>query len=194
MVRDGALLVIDNFDSFTWNLVRMLEEEGATSFEVIREDLLVPEECARFGKILVSPGPGLPSDFPRMMECIRQFAPVCSILGICLGQQAIAEVFGGTLVRLEQVRHGVTATTRLLDPDDPLFHSMPPQFEAGLYHSWAVDPAALPASLRITAISAEGVVMSLRHESYPLRGVQFHPESIMTREGRQILRNWLRLC
>lgn len=194
MEPNGRLLIIDNFDSFTWNLVRMVEEEGAAGFEVVREDTLDPERCAAFDKILVSPGPGLPSDFPRMMEVIRRYAPTHSILGVCLGHQAIAQVFGGALHRLKEVHHGVTAEMRILDERDPLFSNLPSRFMVGLYHSWAADPDSFPSSLQITGVSADGLILAVRHKSYAVRGVQFHPESIMTPAGRQLLKNWLDLC
>lgn len=194
MERKGRLLIIDNFDSFTWNLVRMVEEEGAVAFEVAREDMLDPDGCAVFDKILISPGPGLPSDFPRMMEVIRRYSPTCNILGVCLGHQAIAEVFGGSLLRLQEVHHGVTTEMQVRDGADPLFTGIPPSFTVGLYHSWAVDPSSFPAALKVTGSSADGLILGLRHKSYAVRGVQFHPESIMTPTGRRLLRNWLDLC
>jgi len=194
MATNGRLLIIDNFDSFTWNLVRMVEEEGAAGIEVVREDMLDPDRCAAFDKILVSPGPGLPSGFPRMMEVIRRYAPTRSILGVCLGHQAIVQVFGGNLSRLQEVHHGVTAEMQILDGGDPLFSKLPSLFTVGLYHSWAADPGSLPSSLKATGISADGLILAVRHESYAVRGVQFHPESIMTPAGRQLLKNWLDLC
>ena len=191
MDRTGAVLVIDNFDSFTWNLVRMLEEEGAAGIDVVREDRLEPENCGRYGKILISPGPGLPSAFPRMTEVIRLWAPTCDILGICLGHQAIAEAFGGRLFRQETVRHGMIAKVTLADPTDPLFDGIPSPMDAGLYHSWAVSRDDFPTELAVTGISSDGVIMALRHREFRVRGVQFHPESIMTKAGRRLLKNWL---
>jgi anthranilate synthase component 2 len=194
MGRNGRLLIIDNFDSFTWNLVRMIEEEGAPVCEVVREDALDPGRCEDFDKIMISPGPGLPSDFPRMMEVIRRYSPTHTILGVCLGHQAIAEVFGGRLIRLEEVHHGITAEMQVRDEADSLFSMLPSTFSVGLYHSWTVDPASFPSALRITGNSADRNILALRHETYAARGVQFHPESIMTPWGRQLLRNWLDLC
>lgn len=191
MERDGRLLIIDNSDSFTRNLAQMAEEEGARGIVVIREDLLDPDLAAGFSRILISPGPGLPSDFPRMLEVIRRFAPNRSILGICLGHQAIAEIFGGSLKRMEEVRHGMTAQMTILDPQDPLFTGLPGSFTVGLYHSWAVDPGLMPGSLKVTGISDEGSIMGIRHQVFQVRGLQFHPESIMTPMGRQLLKNWL---
>jgi anthranilate synthase component II len=191
MEREGRLLIIDNSDSFTRNLAQMAEEEGALEIEVVREDLLDPDSAAGFSRILISPGPGLPSDFPRMLEVIRRFAPRRSILGICLGHQAIAEVYGGRLKKMDEVRHGMTTRMTITDPLDPLFTGLTGLITAGLYHSWAVDPGYLPPSLKVTGISEEGVIMGIRHQVYPLRGLQFHPESIMTPEGRRLLRNWL---
>ena len=186
----GPLLIIDNFDSFTQNLAQMAEEEGAQGIEVVREDLLDPADAGRFPQILISPGPGLPSDFPRMLEVIRRFGSSRSILGICLGHQAIAEVFGGKLKRMEQVRHG-TAVEMHVIAGDPLFAGLPAHFTVGLYHSWAVDEKQIPADILVTGRSDEGVVMAISHRDFRVKGVQFHPESIMTPQGRRLLRNWL---
>jgi anthranilate synthase component II len=191
MGRDGRLLIIDNSDSFTRNLAQMAEEEGAGEVVVAREELLDPGMAAGFHRILISPGPGLPSDFPRMLEVIRRFSSDHSILGICLGLQAIAEVFGGKLIRMEEVRHGMTAEIKVHDPPDKIFKGLPVTFPAGLYHSWTVDPEHLPPALKVTALSREGYIMAVRHEAYSLCGLQFHPESIMTPQGRRLLNNWL---
>lgn len=191
MGRDGRLLIIDNSDSFTRNLAQMAEEEGAGEIVVAREELLDPGMAAGFHRILISPGPGVPSDFPRMLEVIRRFSPDHNILGICLGLQAIAEVFGGKLRRMEEVRHGTTAEIKVIDSHEKIFKGLPETFPAGLYHSWAVDPEDLPPVLRVTALSGEGIIMAVRHEAYSLYGLQFHPESIMTPFGRRLLKNWI---
>lgn len=187
----GPVLIIDNFDSFTRNLSQSAEEEGAGEIEIIREDALVPKDAGRFRKILISPGPGLPSDFPRMMEVIRLFAGKCSILGICLGHQAIAVTFGAKLRRMEQVRHGIPGEMEILEPADPLFSGVPGRISVGLYHSWEVDPQHVPQQIRITAISPGGTILAIRHSQYNLTGFQFHPESFMTTWGRRLIRNWL---
>ncbi len=192
MAHKSNLLIIDNFDSFTFNLVQQVEECGAHEYEVIRSDQLDPEQVSRFTSILISPGPGLPDDFPGMCEVIRQFGPNKRILGICLGHQAIAEVYGGRLINLKEVNHGVTTGMNILHADEELFDGVPDGEQVGLYHSWVVDPSDLPGCLEVTAVSEEGNILALRHQSYDVRGVQFHPESIMTTAGKRIMNNWLK--
>jgi len=192
MVHKSNLLIIDNFDSFTFNLVQLVEECGVHEYEVIRSDHLDPEQADRFTGILISPGPGLPDDFPGMCEVIRRFGPNKRILGICLGHQAIAEVYGGRLINLREVNHGVTTGMKILHADEKLFDGVPDGEQVGLYHSWVVDPSDLPGCLEVTAESEEGNILALRHQEYDVRGVQFHPESIMTTAGKRIMNNWLK--
>ena len=182
------VLVIDNYDSFTYNLVHYLEELGA-QVTVKRNDQLELEEVAPFEKIVLSPGPGIPDEAGLLKEIIATYAPDKSIFGVCLGQQAIAEVFGGRLINLDEVYHGI-ATDVKLAKEDVLFYGLPEEFPVGRYHSWVVDPK-LPDSLVGTSYDAQGQLMSLRHTTYDVRAVQFHPESILTPHGKKILENWL---
>lgn len=187
---DGAtVLVIDNYDSFTYNLVHYLEELGC---EVIvkRNDQLTLEEVDAFNKIVLSPGPGIPDEAGLLKEIIEKFAPTKSIFGVCLGQQAIAEVFGGSLINLDKVYHGI-ATTIKITKEDVIFEGLPKEIEVGRYHSWVVNPD-LPEVLEATSIDENGQIMSLRHKTYDVRAVQFHPESVLTPQGKKMLENWLR--
>ena len=182
------VLVIDNYDSFTYNLVHYLEELGCR-VEVRRNDQLQLEEVAPYQNIVLSPGPGIPDEAGLLKAIIKQYAPDKRIFGVCLGQQAIAEVFGGRLINLEQVYHGVATTITVLG-DDVLYRDLPETLEVGRYHSWVVDPE-LPPCLVATAVDSQREVMSLRHREYDLRAVQFHPESVLTPEGKKMLSNWL---
>jgi anthranilate synthase component 2 len=182
------VLVIDNYDSFTYNLVHYLEDLGA-SVQVRRNDKLELDEVLEFDVILLSPGPGIPDEAGLLKSIIQRFAPEKPIFGVCLGQQAIAEVFGGSLINLEQVYHGVATPVSILE-DDYIFKGLPRQFMAGRYHSWVVDPQ-LPDCLEATAVDAHGQLMAIRHREYDLRAVQFHPESVLTPNGKDILANWL---
>jgi anthranilate synthase component 2 len=183
------VLVIDNYDSFTYNLVHLFEALGAKA-TVWRNDSFDLDELKPFHKIVLSPGPGIPDDAGLLKEVIREFSPTKSILGVCLGQQAIAEVFGGSLINLEKPFHGIATEIEIVDKEEPLFGGLPQAILVGRYHSWAVSPS-LPESLVATSFSNSGEVMSLKHQTYDLRGVQFHPESVLTPDGRTILRNWL---
>jgi anthranilate synthase component 2 len=182
------VLVIDNYDSFTYNLVHYLEELGCR-VQVRRNDQLQLEEVAPYNAIVLSPGPGIPEEAGLLKAIIKKYAPEKRIFGVCLGQQAIAEVFGGTLINLDQVYHGVATTIEVLG-DDVLYRGLPETLEVGRYHSWVVDPE-LPPCLEVTAVDDQGEVMSLRHREYDLRAVQFHPESVLTPEGKKMLSNWL---
>ena len=182
------VLVIDNYDSFTYNLVHYLEELGCR-VDVRRNDQLELEEVAPYANIVLSPGPGIPDEAGLLKAIIKQYAPEKRIFGVCLGQQAIAEVFGGKLINLDKVYHGVATTIEVL-ADDVLYRGLPGTLEVGRYHSWVVDPE-LPSCLEATAVDSEGEVMSLRHREYDLRAVQFHPESVLTPEGKKMLSNWL---
>lgn len=183
------VLLLDNHDSFTWNLQHLLVQHAPV--DVVRNDAITVEEAARYDRIVLSPGPGLPSEAGIMMELLQKLMPTHPILGVCLGMQAMVEVCGGTLFNLPRVMHGVPVPCIPTAPCDALFAGLPESFAVGLYHSWAADPATLPSSLRITARSAEGVIMAIRHTTFPSCGVQFHPESVMTPEGGAIIRNWL---
>jgi anthranilate synthase component 2 len=184
------ILVIDNYDSFVYNLVHYLEELDC-EVTVKRNDQFSLEEVELYDKILLSPGPGIPDEAGMLKEVIRRYAPSKSILGVCLGQQAIGEVFGGKLENLSHVFHGVATQANILVADEPLFQSLDDQIEIGRYHSWVVSKENLPEVLEITSEDENGQIMSLRHRTYDVRGVQFHPESVLTPKGKQIIQNWV---
>ncbi|TDD97020.1 anthranilate synthase component II [Flavobacterium cellulosilyticum] len=184
------ILVIDNYDSFTYNLVHYLEDLNC-EVTVYRNDEFDIDEISHFDKILLSPGPGIPDEAGLLKAVIAKYAPTKSILGVCLGQQAIGEVFGGTLSNLEKVYHGVASIVKTSVDDELLFEGLGNEFVVGRYHSWVVDPN-LPDVLEATSFDENGQVMSLRHKTYDVRGVQFHPESVLTPNGKKILENWLK--
>jgi anthranilate synthase component 2 len=184
------VLVIDNYDSFTYNLVHYLEDLDC-DVTVKRNDQLALEEVDAYEKIILSPGPGIPDEAGLLKPIIAEYAATKSILGVCLGQQAIGEVFGGSLTNLAQVYHGVATKVELTVDDEPLFKGLPTSFEVGRYHSWIVA-SPLPESLEATSYDENGQIMSLRHKEYDVRGVQYHPESVLTPHGKQILENWVR--
>ena len=183
------ILVIDNYDSFTYNLVHYLEDLNC-EVTVYRNDEFEIDEIAHFDKILLSPGPGIPDEAGLLKAVIAKYAPTKSILGVCLGQQAIGEVFGGTLSNLDKVYHGVATMVKTSVNDETLFEGLGNEFEVGRYHSWVVN-ADLPDVLEATSFDENGQVMSLRHKTFDVRGVQFHPESVLTPNGKKILENWL---
>ncbi len=184
------ILVIDNYDSFTYNLVHYLEDLDC-EVTVYRNDEFDIDEISHFDKILLSPGPGIPDEAGLLKAVIAKYAPTKSILGVCLGQQAIGEVFGGTLSNLDKVYHGVATMVKTSVDDELLFEGLGNEFEVGRYHSWVVD-ADLPEVLEATSFDENGQVMSLRHKTFDLRGVQFHPESVLTPNGKKILENWVK--
>ena len=186
------LLLLDNFDSFTFNLVQLIEDVGATDIAIRNNQQLEWSEVEEADKILISPGPGLPNEAGKLKQMISLFHASKSILGICLGHQAIAEVFGGELKSFEKPFHGHTTEIQTTNPKDTLFEGLPETFKAGLYHSWYVEKSTLPDCFQVTAISTEGVVMGISHKLYDVKGLQFHPESIMTPIGSKIIRNWLK--
>jgi anthranilate synthase component 2 len=183
------ILVIDNYDSFTYNLVHYLEDLNC-EVTVLRNDKLNLEDVEPFDKIVLSPGPGIPDEAGLLKPIIAKYAPTKSILGVCLGQQAIGEVFGGSLINLDEVYHGVATKVTITVDDEFLFNGLDKEIEVGRYHSWVVD-ANLPDSLEATSFDENGQVMSLRHKTYDVRGVQYHPESVLTPFGKQILKNWI---
>ena len=183
------ILVIDNYDSFTYNLVHYLEDLNC-DITVKRNDQLLLDEVKNYDKILLSPGPGLPDEAGLLKDIVKTYAHKKPILGICLGQQAIAEVFGGSLVNLPKVYHGVASTITQCTQNEPLFKGLPNAFEVGRYHSWVVNKK-LPNCLIATSFDDDGQIMSLRHTHLDVCGVQFHPESILTPNGKQILHNWI---
>lgn len=183
------VLVIDNYDSFTYNLVHYLEDLDC-EVTVKRNDKLTLEEVDNFNKIVLSPGPGIPDEAGLLKDIIKRYASTKSILGVCLGQQAIGEVFGGKLENLDTVFHGVSTNITLSVDDENLFEGLDKTFEVGRYHSWVVD-TNLPDSLEATSFDENGQIMSLRHKFYDVKGVQYHPESVLTPDGKQILKNWV---
>lgn len=183
------IVIIDNYDSFTYNLAHLVRQLGA-GVTVLRNDRFEVDALDSFDKILLSPGPGIPSEAGLMMEVIRRYAGRKPILGICLGEQGIGEAFGGRLINLDSVFHGVQTPCRVLAVDY-LFAGLPEEFPVGRYHSWVVDAGTLPPELECTAISPEGQVMALRHRTLDIRGLQFHPESVLTPDGATLLSNWL---
>ncbi|WP_343707968.1 aminodeoxychorismate/anthranilate synthase component II [Flavobacterium sp.] len=184
------ILVIDNYDSFTYNLVHYLEDLDC-EVTVYRNDEFDIDEIASFEKILLSPGPGIPDEAGLLKAVIEKYSPTKSILGVCLGQQAIGEVFGGTLSNLDKVYHGVATNVKTVVDDEILFEGLGNEFEVGRYHSWVVD-SNLPEDLEATSVDENGQIMSLRHKNYDVRGVQFHPESVLTPNGKRILENWIK--
>tara|TARA_B100000809_G_scaffold32396_1_gene28264 strand:+ start:1716 stop:2279 length:564 start_codon:yes stop_codon:yes gene_type:complete len=183
------VLVIDNYDSFTYNLVHYLEDLNC-EVTVKRNDKLTLEEVDHFDKIVLSPGPGIPDEAGLLKAIIKMYAPTKSILGVCLGQQAICEVFGGSLINLGDVYHGVATNIEITVDDEQLFSNMGKTIEVGRYHSWVVNPN-LPEVLEATSMDSNGQIMSLRHRFYDVKGVQYHPESVLTPNGKQILENWI---
>ncbi|MFY8067748.1 MAG: anthranilate synthase component II [Flavobacterium sp.] len=181
--------VIDNYDSFTYNLVHYLEDLNV-EVTVFRNDEFELLDLEKFEKILLSPGPGIPDEAGLLKEVIKKYAPTKSILGICLGLQAIGEIFGGKLSNLEKVYHGV-ATKIFIKEKDSIFNNLPNELYVGRYHSWVISNKNLPIDLIITSTDENGQIMSLKHSVYDVRGVQFHPESILTVHGKQILKNWI---
>lgn len=190
-MNKNKILVIDNYDSFTYNLVHLLQELGE-SYEVVRNDKFELSYVDQFDYILLSPGPGIPEEAGLLLDVIRTYAASKSILGICLGQQAIAEVFGGTLYNMPKPLHGVASTIIVTDREEKLFQEFPENSKIGRYHSWAVDNETLPDSLKVTAVDENGVIMALTHREYNVRGMQFHPESILTDNGKKLIENWLK--
>ena len=181
--------IIDNYDSFTYNLVHYLEDLKV-EVTVFRNDEFELLDIEKFEKILLSPGPGIPDEAGLLKEVIKKYAPTKSILGVCLGLQAIGEVFGGKLSNLEKVYHGV-ATKIFIKEKDSIFNNLPNELYVGRYHSWVISNKNLPIDLIITSTDENGQIMSLKHSVYDVRGVQFHPESILTVHGKQILKNWI---
>jgi anthranilate synthase component 2 len=185
------ILMIDNYDSFTYNLVHMLETFDGVSVVVKRNDQLTLDDVVPFEKIVLSPGPGIPSEAGLMPEIVKAFAETKSILGVCLGHQCIGESFGGRLLNIEAPIHGKATPIEVLDPTEPLFRGVPQRFSVGRYHSWVVRNEGLPDEIKVTAVDDAGSIMALRHTRLDICGVQFHPESILTEHGRTMLDNWI---
>ena len=187
------ILVIDNYDSFTYNLVHFLEPMGK-KVEVRRSDDISAEAISNYERVVYSPGPGLPSESKIMYDILQKWGKQIPILGICLGHQAIVEFFGGTLTNLEEPLHGRCIQSYQTNGNDLIFRSVPTKFDTGRYHSWGVKQEDLPSVLQPTAIDTYGYIMGLKHHMYNIRGLQFHPESVLTPQGKTILKNWIDLC
>jgi anthranilate synthase component 2 len=189
----NRILIIDNYDSFTYNLVHLVNELGLEC-EVWRNDQFKLEDIAQFDKIILSPGPGIPSEAGLLLEVIKAYAPTKSIFGVCLGQQAIAEVFGGSLYNLSRPMHGIATPVKVTDTNEALFAGLPAEINVGRYHSWVVSKEGLPDELVVTAIDEkDNSIMALRHKTLDVRGVQFHPESVLTEYGKEMMCNWLNI-
>jgi len=184
------ILVLDNYDSFTYNLVQYIERIEGTELTVRRNDKIELEDVDQFDKILISPGPGVPDEAGITKKLIEHYGATKSILGVCLGHQAIAEVFGGSIRNLDTVYHGVSGEMSRLVEDDNMFKGIPSEFDAGRYHSWIVNEE-MPDCLEVTVKNGIGEVMALRHKEYNVRGVQFHPESVLTEFGELMIKNWV---
>jgi anthranilate synthase component 2 len=185
------ILIIDNYDSFTYNLVHLVHEIGLEC-DVWRNDKFELEDVEAYSHIILSPGPGIPSEAGLLLPVIEKYASTKSIFGVCLGQQAIAEVFGGQLYNLSRPMHGIATPIKVTDPQEKLFAGLPQSFKVGRYHSWVVSEKDLPADLLVTAIDEkDNSIMALRHKHYDVRGVQFHPESVLTEYGKALMQNWL---
>ena len=191
------ILVFDNYDSFTYNLVHVIKELGYEDIEVHRNDKIALADIARFDKIILSPGPGVPSESGILLDVIKTYAPTKPILGVCLGEQAIGEAFGAQLINLPEVYHGISTEIQIV-ADDYIFNglgtdckSAPADLEVGRYHSWAVSQENFPDCLQVTAIDEDGMIMALKHREFDVHGVQFHPESVLTPKGVEIVRNFL---
>ena len=185
------VLVFDNYDSFTYNLVQIIEQILGEKVDVFRNNEIPLEDINQYDKIILSPGPGIPEEAGILLEVIKKYAPTKSIFGVCLGQQAIAEAFGGSLINLSEIYHGVATEAKQVKPHK-ILENLPEVLEVGRYHSWAVNPDDFPEDLEITSIDNSGMIMSLKHKEYDVHAVQYHPESILTPKGREILINFLK--
>ena len=183
-------VIIDNYDSFTYNLAHLVKELGA-EVDVLRNDKFELEELEKYDKIILSPGPGIPEEAGLLLEVIRTYAGRKPILGVCLGEQAIGQAFGGKLTNLSEVFHGIQTNVKIKNKDY-IFDDLPTEISVGRYHSWVVDTDGFPEELVVTAISPEGQIMALKHREYDVHGIQFHPESVLTPDGKQIVGNWLK--
>ena len=185
------ILLFDNYDSFTYNLVHLVEKILHTKIDVFRNDEIPMEKVNEYDKIILSPGPGIPSEAGMLLPLIKEYASTKSILGVCLGHQAIGEVFGAKLINLDTVFHGVTTPIKILNKDDQLYKGLGSTIEVGRYHSWIVSDKDFPPSLEITAVDENNYIMGMKHKKFDVQGVQFHPESVLTAPGETIIRNWL---
>ncbi|HEX2919771.1 MAG TPA: aminodeoxychorismate/anthranilate synthase component II [Bacteroidales bacterium] len=187
----AKILVLDNYDSFTYNLVQYVNDHSKHHVDVILNDEVILDKADKYDGFILSPGPGIPVEAGLLMPLIKKFSPTKRIFGVCLGQQAIAEVFGGKLINLNSVFHGVSTPVKFCEPQHYLFEGIPATIEAGRYHSWIVDESSLPGCLKPEAYDKDGSIMALSHRTYDVCSVQFHPESVLTPFGRNIITNWL---
>ncbi len=185
------VVVIDNYDSFTYNLVHALNQITGSKVDVFRNDKIEIEDLEKYTHVVLSPGPGIPDEAGKLKEIIKSLAARKKILGVCLGHQAIAEVFGAELINIKKVYHGVATRIKILDKEDYLFRNIPDDFEGGRYHSWIVSDENLPSELKVTARAEDGEIMGMSHTEHDIKGVQFHPESILTKCGMDLLTNWV---
>jgi len=188
------ILVFDNYDSFTYNLVHLVEKITHDKVDVYRNDEIPLEKVKEYDKIILSPGPGIPEEAGLLLPLVKEYAATKSILGVCLGHQAIAQAFGGKLVNLSTVYHGVAMPLRVVHAhrrSHSLFNNLPGEIEVGRYHSWVVSDEGFPDELEVTARDDNNYIMALQHKTYDVQGVQFHPESVLTPDGEKIVRNWL---
>lgn len=188
----SRILLIDNYDSFTHNIEHLIKKLDF-DVDVLRNDAFYIEDIENYDKIIISPGPGVPSEANQILEIIRKYHHSKSILGICLGHQAISEAFNGKLKNLSKVYHGISSEITILDSDQKIFKNIPKQIDVARYHSWAIDENCIGDNLKITSIAEDGTIMSITHKEYDVQGIQFHPESILTPFGEQILKNWLEI-
>jgi anthranilate synthase component 2 len=190
------ILVFDNYDSFTYNLVHLVEKITHEKVDVCRNDKIALEKVKEYDKIILSPGPGIPEEAGLLLPLIKEYAATKSILGVCLGHQAIGQAFGGKLINLSTVYHGVATEISVVSRESlvvsPLFNGLPDRIEVGRYHSWIVSDEKFPEELEVTARDANNYIMALQHKKYDVQGVQFHPESVLTPDGEKIMRNWLK--
>lgn len=191
MRKRPKLLIIDNYDSFTFNLVQIVEQLALCEFEIFKNDQIDIDSLFQYDKILISPGPGLPEEAGTVLRIIKQYSPSKSILGVCLGHQAVGVCFGAKLRNLKKIIHGQSTKTNIIDKNDYLFNGIQNNFDAGRYHSWVLEPESLPEELKVTATDHEGNIMAISHKNHDVKGIQFHPESILTPSGKRLIKNWL---
>ncbi len=188
---EKKIIVIDNYDSFTYNLVHYIENITGKRVDVFRNDEISMDDVGKYDKILLSPGPGLPIEAGIILDIIKKYGSSRSILGVCLGHQAIGQAFGGNLINLDKVYHGIATEIEVLTPNDSLYKGIPAKFNVGRYHSWVVAKENLPDCFTITSIDEKGLIMGISHKKFDVRGVQYHPESVLTEHGLAIVKNWL---
>ena len=186
------IVVIDNYDSFTYNLVHAIKKISGLPVDVFRNDEIALEDLEQYDKIVLSPGPGIPEEAGLLLDIIRKFGPTKSMLGVCLGHQAIGEAFGGSLTNMNRVLHGIATPVTTTKVPTILFDGLPETFSVGRYHSWIVNEADLPECLQVTSYDEKGMIMSMKHTIFDVEGVQFHPESVLTPLGEQMITNWLK--